>query len=401
MPASYSDSNIHPVEPDHANMPENIPQTPAPQNSQAKVQTRIANYEGEWGVDVNNCQQNSPNVFFSCHEGGVIRLKHSENAECSQVGNDRIKCKQNDIYANSSAQFSCSGIRKAHLMATVTAGQNIISDCRRDGNAVKYLTLGRVCSDVVETDPACNGGLPWKQGDTSYCASPVTCQGHDFCSDMMLEPLAMSNTNADLRCSRVDSDQDLQFYSFNESYISSLSTIDWRISGEKRGCSWNSPSLQIRCDNGGKLQFEENYSFCSIAPEDNMGLCTSFAPYSIESEESISLMVRCIGQNENQLNLSIEIPSKTMDVDCVFEGTIIESVMLARGCGEMGTDGFSFVNHPSFCVDENQVFTTDDYHTYCFVGNKCLSDDGCRNMQLPHLSANNGIGPIGDCIHVM
>lgn len=376
---------------------------PIPTQTKPKPQvvTRIADYDVEWGSDVNNCQLVPPNIFLNCQEGGVLIMRKSENAECIQLADDRVKCTQHEILADSSVEFTCSGIRKAHLMATATVGPNLAKDCEKDGIALKYLTLSRECSDGFDTDPTCNGGLPWKQGDTSYCASPATCNGQTTCSELKLDPLAMSNTNDELRCSRLDPDQDLQFHFFDESYISSISTIDWKISGEKRGCSWNATPLQIRCEDGGLLKFEENYPFCSINPVNNIGLCSSFAPYSVESEETISLAVRCIGQSESQLDLTLDVPPINNDVECIPHGTIIESVMLSRGCGEIGTDEFKLVNNPSFCDDENQVFITDDNRAYCFVGNTCLSDSGCKNIQIPHLSANNGVGPNGDCIYIV
>jgi len=365
------------------------------------VETRIASYKAEWGSEVNNCQHIFPNVFFKCHDGGVIGIKDSKNAKCTRDGNDRVQCTQDDINTDSSIGFTCSGITKGHLMSTVTVGPNVAVDCKRGGNVIKYLTLNRECTDFVDTNPDCNGGVPWKQGDTSYCASPAICSGQNSCSELELEPLAMSNTNTYFQCSRVDPDQDLQFHSFVESYLSSLTFIDWRVSGQKRGCLFNSSPLLIRCEGGGRLEFEEDYPFCSLIPEDNMAQCQSFAPYSVEKEESIGLSVRCIGMSESQLKLSVEIPSKTMDVECKSEGTIIQSVMLSRGCGELGTDVFTLVNHPSFCDAEEQVFSVDDTHAHCFVGNTCLSDAGCTNMQVPRLTADTGSGYIGQCTYVV
>jgi hypothetical protein len=383
LPHPYS--NEHPVEPQH------------------KVETRIASYNAEWGSDVNYCDHVIPNVFFNCHGGGVIGIKEKTNAKCTRVGNDRVQCTQEDVDTDSSIEFTCSGVEKVHLMSTATVGPNLVTNCARDGNVVKYLTLGRACTDFTDTNPTCDGGMPVKQNDVSYCATPTVCTGQDTCSELKLEPLAMSNTNTKFACSRVDPDQDLQFHSFYESYLSSLSVIDWRISGQKRGCLWKSAPLLIRCEGGGILEFEEDYPFCSMINEgkDIMGQCQSFAPYSSGSEESIRLSVTCTGNSESQLNLSIEIPSQDLNVQCDSEGTIIQSVMLSRGCGEVGTDEFTLVNHPSFCDAEEQVFTVDDNHAHCFVGNTCLSNNGCSNMQLPHLTADTGSGPIGKCTYVV
>jgi hypothetical protein len=370
---------------------------------QHKAETRIASYSAEWGSDVNYCDHVIPNVFFKCHEGGVIGIKEKTNAKCTKVGNDRVQCTQEDVDIDSTIEFTCSGVEQVHLMATATVGPNLVTNCAKDGNVVKYVTLSRDCTDFIDTNPACDGGIPIKQGDISYCVSPALCTGQYTCSEIKLGPLAMSNTNKNSKCSRVDPDQDLQYHSYHESYLSSLTVIDWRISGQKRGCLWKSAPLLIRCEGGGKLEFEEYYPFCAMLNEgpDVFAQCQSFAPYSSESEESINLSVTCTGNSESQLNLSVEIPSQDLDAQCDSEGTIIQSVMLSRGCGEIGTDGFTLVNHPSFCDAEDQVFAVDDDHAHCFVGNTCLSNDGCASMQLPRLSADTESGPIGKCTYVV
>jgi len=374
---------------------------PDQQIQQPQVETRMASYNAEWGSDIGNCNHVFPNVFFNCHEGGVIGIKGLENAKCTQVGNDRVQCTQNDIDSDSSIEFTCSGIRKVHLMSTAIVGPNLATECRSNGNVVKYLTLSRECTDGVNINPSCNGGIPWKQGDVSYCASPATCSGKTNCSELKLEPLAMSNTNTDVTCSRVDPYQDLEFHPFDESYLSSTFLIDWRISGQKRGCLWNSPPLLIRCENGGKLEFDGDYPFCSLRPKDNVGECQSFAPYSQETEEIVELSVRCNGMSESQLNLSAKILSQNVDVECVAEGTILQSIMLSRGCGEPDTDEFTLVNRPSFCDDEDQAFVVDDNTAHCYVGNTCSPNSVCNNMQLPSLTASTGSAPIGQCIYVM
>lgn len=366
--------------------------------AQQKVETRIASYKAEWGSDVQNCQDASPSVFFNCHDGGKIGLKSSENAKCTRVRDDRVQCAQNQIDSDSLIEFTCSGIRKNHLMSTAMTSSNLVTNCKKDGNIVEYLTMSRKCTEFEDTTPKCNRGITWNQGDVAYCASPKMCSGQTYCSELNLEPLAMSNTNIDLRCSRVDPDQDLQFRSFDKSYLSSISSIDWRISGKKRGCSWDPSPLLLRCEDGGRLEFEEDYKFCSI--EDNTGQCKSIAPE--ESERTISLSVKCIGESESQLTLSVEMPpTNNKNTECVFEGTIIQSVMLSRKCREPGSAEFNLVNNMSFCDDEEQIYEVDDNQTHCFVGSTCSSDDGCGNMQLPHLVANTGSGSMEHCTYIV
>jgi len=354
------------------------------------VETRIATYEAEWGVDINRCEHVNPNVFFQCYEGGYIGIKKEKNSKCTRVASDRLECTQKNINSDSSISFTCSGIRKVHLMATATVGPSV-TDCKDDGNAVKYLTLGRECTGFVDRNPECNGGLPWEQDDVSYCASPVVCSDQEICYDLKLESLTMSNTNKDIRCSQVDPNQDLSKNPFHESYLSSVYVIDWRISGQKRGCLWKSSPLLITCEDGGYLTFEEDYPFCSLAPDGYSGLCQSFAPYSSESEESISLAVKCTGQSESQLQLHVESPSQDFDTECVFQGTIIQSIMISRRCGE------KLVNDPSFCSADEQVFTQDENRTHCFVGNECFAYDGCSRLPLPKLSAETGLGHTEQC----
>lgn len=382
----------------------NKPPTYAPHPKEPKLETRISTYNAEWGYDVNDCEYVAPNVFFTCHEGGYIGTKSSTNANCTRVASDRLQCTQLQKSTDSSIEYTCSGIRKAHLMSTATVGPNFASDCKKDGNILKYLTLSRECDTFTNIDPTCNGGMPWKQEDgTSYCTSPAVCRGYDTCSELKLEPLAMSNTNTDLRCSRVDPHQDLQFNPFVESFLSSVSVINWRVSGQQRGCLWKSAPLVVQCEDGGKLEFEKDYSFCSVKVEgkETFGECESFAPFSTESEESTELYVRCTGKSESQLEVLVEIQSQDLPVECLNQGTIIQSVMLSRGCGEVGTDGFTLVNHPSFCDAEDQVFTLDDNESHCFVGNTCPYDYGCTTLHMPQLNAGTGAGPTEQCTSVV
>ena len=375
-------------------------QTPAPSIRKPKTsETRTASYNAEWGASINNCQHGAlPNVFFNCHEGGVIEIKGNVNAKCNVVGNDRIQCTQDSIEHDSTIDFSCSGIRNSHLMATATVGPNVVSDCQQNGNTVKFLTLSRECTDSIDVNQDCNGGLPYEQGDAFFCASPAICGDQYSCSELKLEPLAMSNTNTDLSCSSPTPDKDLNDHVFEQTLLSSISVIDWRLSGQKRGCSWHSPPLLIKCENGGHLHFEEDYPFCTMLPG-NIGECQSFAPHSLESEVSMDLTVKCTGTSESQLVLSVEVLSQTVEAQCEPEGTIIQSVMLSRKCGKFGTDGF-LINHHTFCDSQDQVFTVDHSHAHCFVGNTCLSEQGCSGMQIPLLTADTGSGPHGFCTYV-
>jgi hypothetical protein len=352
-------------------------------------------YNAEWGSEVNECFHEFPNVYFHCHEGGVLKIKDSKNAKCSVIADDRAKCTQEDADVDASIEFSCSGIKKAHLMSTATVGPDLVTNCANMGKLVNYLTLDRQCDGFSDVTTTCNdGAMPWEQDGVFYCASPTVCQS-ERCNGIKLGPIFMTNMNDDLKCSRVDGLQDLQSYTFDSSLLSSKSIIDWRISGQQRGCLWESPALLIKCENGGKLEFAEEYDFCSIDPEDHTGTCESFAPFSAETEETIELSVICTGKLENQLNLKAEIKFENVNVECQSNGTIIQSVMLSRECGENG-----LVNHPSFCGEKDQVFTVDDEHSHCFVGNTCLTDSGCGFLELPHLIARTASLPIGQCTFV-
>ena len=390
----YPDVPVHPVS-----------------TTEVTVDTRIASYTAEWGTDVNNCQHVSPNsASFVCQEGGVINVIEStaKNIICQNMSNDYVQCQQRDIQSDSSIVFTCSGIRKVHLLATANVSPSSALGCKKNGNAVTYMTLSRNCIDglgraYVDTNPDCGRGIRWVQGDTTFCASPAVCAIEQGCSELEIQMVQISNLNKDIECSHVDPTQDMQFYPFetHTSLISSLNLVDWRISGQARGCLWEPSPLLLRCEGGGNLEFVENYPFCFLIPEDNMGICQSFAPFSSQSEESVGLLVSCSGERDDQLILSVEIPSEPLDVQCQREGQAIQSVMLSRGCGEYGTDGFDFINDQSFCDSREQVFKVDEEHSYCFVGDSCGFDDGCSNMQLPALTANTGSSTLGHCIHTI
>jgi hypothetical protein len=157
----------------------------------------------------------------------------------------------------------------------------------------------------------------------------------------------------------------------------------------------------LMCENGGQLDFLESYSFCQNYPEDNMAMCQSFAPYSTENEETKGLLVSCSGVNEDQLILSVEIPSDYLDVRCAPDGIAIQSVMLSRGCGKFGTDEFEFKNDKRFCDSADQVFEVDEQRSYCFVGETCTVPGGCDKLHLPMVSADTAGDTVGHCIYAV
>ena len=133
---------------------------------------------------------------------------------------------------------------------------------------------------------------------------------------------------------------------------------------------------------------------------DGIAKCESFAPYSTESEESIDLTVKCSGKSESQLVLSVEVLTTEVQAICGADGTIIQSILLSRGCGEVGSEEFFLVNHPSYCDSEDQVFAVDEWHAHCFVGNTCIDERGCHTMQIPMLTADTGSGPHERCTYI-
>lgn len=362
--------------------------------------TRIATYTAEWGSDVNDCEYVIPNIFVNCQGGGLIGITEAYDAQCTQVANDRVQCTQIAMNSEASVKFTCSGTKTDHLFATATVGPNLAAECSRDGNAVKFLTLNRDCGHFIDTNPTCAGGFPWLQNDSAYCAAPAICN-KQTCNELKIESVSMTNKNEDPSCSLEDPNQDLHSHSFDVSSLFSITQVEWRVSGQRRGCLWKSTPLSMKCENGGKLEFVEDYSFCSVKSDGTSGECESFAPYSMNSEDSTELFVRCTGEKEEQLVLTVESQSINLDVECNLDGTIIQSIMLSRGCGQYGTDSFLLLNHRSFCHDQNAVFTVDENHAYCYVGDTCLSRNGCHNIELNALVADTGSGTLGLCTNVV
>eukprot|EP00536_Pseudo-nitzschia_multiseries_P001204 jgi/Psemu1/282862/fgenesh1_pg.15_\ len=371
--------------------------SPPPIHIEPDIESRVASYTAEWGNSLDKCQYVVPTVILTCMNGGFIEMTEPKNVKCTRVGNDQIECTQRALDSDSSVEFDCSGTRTEHLMSTATVSSSVAKNCLNGGKAVKFLTLSRKCLDHIDVNPTCTGGIPWVQDDATYCASPVVCSQPGTCNDLPLEPITMSNTNTDARCSHSIPSKNMQDHAFHASSLASITQVDWRISGQKRGCLWKSPPLLMRCQDGGKLEFMENYPFCIHVPERNMAQCQSFAPYSPEKEESIEIVVKCTGKSENQLVLSAEIPSEHLEVECDAAGTIIQSIMLSRGCGEYGTDRFTLINHPSFCDAEEQIFAADDNHAHCFVGDACIIDEGCNNIHLAPLIASTESDAVEKC----
>jgi hypothetical protein len=367
----------------------------------------MSHYIAEWGAAKENCKYLSPNVFFNCHDGGVLQVHDTVNAICRMLSDDYVQCRQKEMWFDSYVQFTCAGIKHSHLMVTANVGPSPAWNCAKDGNAVKYLTISRTCYDengfeTSDRRPECEVGKPWNQGDVDYCASAAVCKFQGgTCQELELGSVTMSHRGKDMRCSRVDPTRDLQNYAFRESHLRSVNQVDWRFSGMGRGCQWESSPLLMRCENGGQLDLLEQYQFCKKYPEDNMAICESFAPYSPANEETAQLLVSCTGKNEDQLVLSVEIPSEDLDARCKPEGVAIQSFMLSRGCGEFGTDSFEFINDPKFCDNESQLFVVEDERSYCFVGETCRHPNGCDNLQLPVVTADTGTDDVGHCIYAV
>lgn len=378
-----------------------------PTQPQVKIDTRTSSYKAEWGAATKQCEYLSPNVFFSCHDGGIITVFSTVNAVCRKLSDDYIQCRQKELWFDSYAEFTCTGIKHSHLMVTANVGPSPAWNCAKDGNAVKYLTISRTCYDsygyeVLDKQPACEVGQPWSQGDVEYCASAAVCKYKgEQCKTLELGSVTMGHRGKDLSCSRVDLTRDLQNYGFRESFLRSVNQVDWRFSGMGRGCQWEASPLLLRCENGGQLDFLESYKFCQKYPEDNMAVCHSFAPFSTANEETKEILVSCTGKNEDQLILTVEIPSEDLDVRCKPEGIAIQSIMLSRGCGKFGTTSFGFKNDAEFCVDPTQLFVLDENRSYCFVGDTCKHPSGCDNLQLPVVSADTGTDDVGHCIYAV
>ena len=141
--------------------------TPPP----VKIDTRTSHYIAEWGASKENCEYLSPNVFFNCHDGGVLQVHDTVNAICRKLSDDYVQCRQQEVWFDSFVQFTCSGIKHSHLMVTANVGPSPAWNCAKDGNAVKYLTISRTCYDeygheTSDRRPDCEVGKPWKQGQT-------------------------------------------------------------------------------------------------------------------------------------------------------------------------------------------------------------------------------------------
>mmetsp|Transcript_751 Transcript_751/g.1584 ORF Transcript_751/g.1584 Transcript_751/m.1584 type:complete len:532 (-) Transcript_751:287-1882(-) len=395
-PVAYNNQK-HP--PTFASYPH--PHPPPTKPVESKIETRVTSYVADWGSNLDNCEYVVPTVVFTCMDGGSIEMTESKNAKCAKLSNDRVECTQNGFHSDPSIGFECSGITNEHLMSTATVGSSIATKCQNGGKAVKFLSLRRKCLGHIDINPTCTGGIPWMQEGVAYCASPAVCSQYGICTDLTLESITMSNTNKGASCSRLVPTKNIQENPSHGCSLASITQVDWRISGQKRGCLWKSPPLLLRCQDGGKLEFMENYPFCFHVPERNMAQCQTFAPYSAEKEESIEIRVKCTGESENQLVLSAEIPSEHLEVECNAQGTIIQSIMLSRGCGEYGTDRFTLINHPSFCDAQDQIFAVDDNHAYCFVGDTCIFDDGCNNIHLAPLIVSTDSDAVEKCTFVV
>ncbi|KAG7342050.1 hypothetical protein IV203_007142 [Nitzschia inconspicua] len=378
-----------------------------PTQPQVKIDTRTSNYKSEWGAIIDRCDYLAPDIFFNCHEGGIITVFDTVNAICTKLSDDFMQCRQKDLWFDSSVEFTCSGIKHSHLMATANVGSSHALNCAADGSGVKYLTISRTCYDndgkkLLDKQPDCEVGQPLSKDDVLYCASTAACQYNgETCKKLELGSVTMGHRGKDLSCSRLDPTRDLQNYAFRESHLRSVNQIDWRFSGMGRGCQWEASPLLLRCENGGQLDFLETYPFCQAYPQDNMAVCQSFAPFSAANEETKGILVSCTGKNQDQLVLSVEIPSENLDVRCKPQGIAIQSIMLARGCGKYGTNSFTFKNDLQFCDDPTQVFVVDDKRSYCFVGDSCTSPNGCESLQLPVVSADTEMEDVGHCIYAV
>jgi hypothetical protein len=372
-----------------------------------KIETRTAKYIAVWGAATEYCEYLSSNVFFSCHDGGIITIFDTVNAECRKLSDDYLQCEQKELWFDSYVEFTCSGIKGSHVMATANVGPSSARNCTENGSAIKYLTISRTCYDddgyeIQDRQHNCDAGQPLLHGDIEYCTSTSFCLDKgEYCKALEVGSVTMSHIEKDHKCSRVDLDLDLQHYPFREAHLRSVNQIDWKFSGKGRGCQWEASPLVLRCENGGQIDFLEPYEFCQSFPEDNVAACQSFAPFSSATEESKELLVSCTGKNEEQLVLAVEIPFEDMDVMCTPQGFAIQSIMLSRGCGELDTENFGFKNDPIFCNDPSQLFVIDEYKSYCFAGDTCQYAGGCENLQLPVVSAHTGMDDFGQCIYVV
>lgn len=353
------------------------------------------------------CEYEDPQVFFNCHEGGLIKLVKAANAVCKNLSDDYLRCGQTHHDDDAYIEFTCTGIKSEHLYVSASVGPSKLTECSNDGSAVILLTLNRYCygqdGEIYWDGQAqCEDGEPWTRNSIDFCASPAVCTtGVSPCDELDMGSVTIVNVNENIQCSLLDKDHDLQQYEFKTSVLSSLNLVDWRFSGKGRGCLWTPSSLMLRCEGGGTLSFLEDYHFCTIVPEDNIAICDSFAPESTSKEEAIGLMVSCSGKKPYDLFLAVEIPSEVLDVSCDPHGTVIQSIMIARACGEYKTPEFEFVNEEGFCVDPEQVFVLDDDRSYCYVGDTCTFEEGCYVLQLPSVVATTATHLGGYCTYAV
>jgi hypothetical protein len=382
-------------------------QPSSPTSVPIKILTRTATYTAQWGIDVGGCSYGDNHIFFYCHDGGLIKLVEASNAVCKNLSDDYLSCEQTDLAIDAYIEFTCTGIKSEHTMATASLGPSKATGCSNDGNAVKFVTLNRHCHGedgkiYWEGQVLCDDGELWTRNGIDFCASPAVCTASSSpCVELEMGSVTIVNVNENLQCSVLEKDLDLQLYEFKTSALASLNLVDWRFSGQGRGCHWTPSSLMLRCEGGGTLEFLEDYPFCTIIPEDNIAICDSFAPFTTANEEAVGLLVSCSGKNEDQLVLAVEIPSEVLEVDCAPSGLVIQSVMLARACGDYETPEFEFVNDEGFCHDPEQLFVVDDLRSYCFVGDTCEFEEGCYQLQLPSVTANTGTSLVGDCTYAV
>jgi hypothetical protein len=132
-----------------------------------------------------------------------------------------------------------------------------------------------------------------------------------------------------------------------------------------------------------------------------MAMCQSYAPFSVKKEEIASLLVSCTGKNEDQLILSVEIPSEYLNARCRPDGTAVQSIMLSRGCGKYGSSDFKFINDKNFCNYPEQIYNVAGGQTYCYAGDTCQNPNGCDKIQIPPISADTALDKVGHCIYAV
>ena len=378
-----------------------------PEITESTDPTHTARYDALWGASAENCGFFSPNVFLNCEGGGVINVEAAVNAICRRLSDDFIQCRQPDSEQEAFVTFTCSGMAKEQLKAEANIGPSPAWECTSGGAAIKYITLSRYCfaedgrpftvtGDCVDSDV-------WVQeNEVESCAVGAMCL-EEKCEKLGLSGVTTTHIDIDdrPRCSFINDSMNFNDHVFKPSSLSSLNLVDWRFSGQGRGCMWEPPALSLRCEEGGEIDFLEEYPFCRKVPEDNMAICENFAPFSTNAEEVLGLLVTCTGKNEDQLILTVEVPSSPLDVDCARDGVAMQSISLGRACGEYETDEFRFVNDPFFCTNEDQIFQIDSFRSHCFAGDSCSLEGGCDSIQLPTISANTDQDVVGYCIYAV